>query len=74
MSNLSVFLQDVAQKCRFWSRTTFDLTTAGNLRSAAEELEDKAKVCGDIDCPDKNESPRKAGPRREQAHQSTIEN
>jgi hypothetical protein len=59
MSNLSIFLQDVAQKCRFWSRSTCDLTTAGNLRTTADELENKARVCVDTECPDK-EKPRSA--------------
>jgi hypothetical protein len=37
MSDISEFLRDLAGKCRFWSRTTLDLTIADNLRNAATQ-------------------------------------
>jgi hypothetical protein len=57
MSSLATFLHDAARKCRFWSRSTYDLTTAGELRRMSEELDDKAVSCRDVDCDD-NKSPR----------------
>jgi hypothetical protein len=55
MSTLATFLHDAARKCRFWSRS-YDLTTAGELRRMAEELDDKAVNCRSIDCDDNKSS------------------
>jgi hypothetical protein len=56
MGSLSDYLHDVAQQCRFWSRSTFDLTVAGALRHISEELDSKAAQCGGINCRDDKEA------------------
>jgi hypothetical protein len=64
MREISEFLRDLAGKCRFWSRTTLDLTIAGNLRNAATELDEKANLYAEIDCnahEEKNPHPVKRG-------------
>jgi len=38
-----VYLSDLAERCRYWSRYTFDLTAAREFRELAQELEAKAK-------------------------------
>jgi hypothetical protein len=53
MSTLGNFLHEVAQKCLAWSRSTYDLGTAQNLRELAGTMEEKARECEDVDCPDK---------------------
>ena len=50
MSSLSDYLHAVAQRCRFRSRNTLDLTAAGDLRELSEELEAKANECRNIEC------------------------
>jgi hypothetical protein len=47
---LSEFMQEIARRCRFRSRETFDLTAAQELRQMAADLEDKAAQCEGIDC------------------------
>jgi hypothetical protein len=37
------YLRELAQRCRYWSRYTFDLTAAREFRELAQELETKAK-------------------------------
>ena len=51
MSNLRDFLDDSAQKCRLWSRTTTDLSLAEAMRDLAQDLKGKAGECrgGDRD-------------------------
>jgi hypothetical protein len=38
----SVYLRDLATRCRDWSRDCFDLRAAERLRLVADELADKA--------------------------------
>jgi hypothetical protein len=59
MSDISEFLRDLAGKCRFWSRTTLDLTIADNLRNAATQLDEKANLYAQIDCNDVEEKNRR---------------
>jgi len=49
MSNLRDFLDDSAQKCRLWSRTTTDLSLAEAMRDLAQDLKGKAGECRDGD-------------------------
>ena len=37
------YLRELAQRCRYWSRYTFDLTAAREFRELAQELETKAR-------------------------------
>jgi hypothetical protein len=43
MMRADLYLGDLAQRCRYWSRYTFDLTAAREFRELAQELEAKAK-------------------------------
>jgi hypothetical protein len=47
---LPEFMREIARRCRFRSRETFDLTAAQELRQMAADLEDKALRCEGIDC------------------------
>jgi hypothetical protein len=38
-----LYFRELAQRCRYWSRYTFDLTAAREFRELAQELETKAK-------------------------------
>ena len=53
---LPEFMREVARRCRFRSRETFDLTAAQELRQTAADLEDKAFQCEGIDCDDEPRS------------------
>ena len=46
---LPEFMREIARRCRFRSRETFDLTAAQELRQMAADLEDKALRCEGID-------------------------
>jgi hypothetical protein len=53
---VDVYFRDLAQRCRYWSRYTVDLTAAREFRRLAQELETKAKEvarCSVSDVPDK---------------------
>jgi hypothetical protein len=43
MMRTDLYLRELAQRCRYWSRYTFDLTAAREFRELAQELETKAK-------------------------------
>jgi hypothetical protein len=43
MMRTDTYLRELAQRCRYWSRSTFDLTAAREFRELAQELETKAK-------------------------------
>ena len=45
---LPEFMREVARRCRFRSRETFDLTAAQELRQTAADLEDTALQCEGI--------------------------
>ena len=47
---LPEFMQEIARRCPFRSRETFDLTAAQELRQMAADLDDKALQCEGIDC------------------------
>jgi hypothetical protein len=54
------YLRELAQRCRYWSRYTFDLTAAREFRELAQELESKAREAQrsrDCDLPD--QAPRR---------------
>ena len=51
MSALNSYLRQVASKLRFWSESTYDLSTAGKLREAADEQDEKARECSGVECP-----------------------
>ena len=38
------YLRELAQRCRYWSRYTFDLTAAREFRELAQDLETKAEL------------------------------
>ena len=47
---LPELLREIARRCRFRSRETFELRPAQELRQMAADLEDKALRCEGIDC------------------------
>ena len=53
---LPEFMREIARRCRFRSRETFDLTAAQELRQMAADLENKALRCEGIDCDDEERS------------------
>ena len=53
MGSVAVFLRETAKRCRFISRTTYELEVTTELRHVAESLESKAVECKDLDCDDK---------------------
>jgi hypothetical protein len=59
MSALSNYLHAVAEKLRFWSSETYDLSTAGHLREIVTELHHKAEECREVECPSVDTNPDK---------------
>jgi hypothetical protein len=52
-----LYLRELAQRCRYWSRYTFDLTAAREFRELAQELETKAREAQRSELPD--QAPRR---------------